>query len=103
MNIGLTPKQIEFVERAIASGQYASAKEVLAQVWAIGMKEVEIQIVRETELKRLRDIREQDLAQMLQAEDASAIEAQATEFVNEMEKIRQRSKYLRDCFGGLLK
>lgn len=105
MNIELTSEQVAFVERAIASGQYASVEEVLSQVWAIGTKEIEIQIVRETELRRLRDVRERDIARILQEEeeDASAIEEQATEFVEEMESIRRRSKHLRDCFGGLIK
>ena len=103
MNIELTPEQVVFVERAVAGGQYASAEEVVVQVWAIGMKEVEIQIVREAELKHLRDIRERDLVRTLQAEDASAVETQAAEFVDEMERIRRRSKYLRDCFGELIK
>ncbi len=103
MNIELTPEQVAFVEQAVASGQYASVAEVIAQVWAIGIKEVEINIVRETELKRLRDIREQDIARMLQAEDANAIEEQAVEFVEKMAEIRRRSISLRACFGELIK
>ena len=54
MNIELTPEQVKFVERAIASGQYSSVEEVLAQIVAIGIKEVEKQILLETDLERLR-------------------------------------------------
>lgn len=102
MNIELTLEQIAFVERAIASGQYASVAEVLAQVWAIETKGIEIQIVGETELRRLRDVRERDIARILQEEDASAVEEQATEFVEEMAEVRRRSEYLRECFGELI-
>ena len=102
MNTELTPEQVAFVEQAVASGQYASVAEVIAQVWAIGIKEVEINIVRETELKRLRDIREQDIVRILQVEDANAIEEQAVEFGEKMAEVRRRSKYLRECFGELI-
>lgn len=50
MNIELTPEQVAFVERAIASEQYGSPEEVLSQVWAIGITEIERQISQETEL-----------------------------------------------------
>lgn len=103
MNIELTRERIVFVERAVASKQYASVEEVVAQVWAIGMKEIEQSIARETELQRLQEIRDRDIARMPQEEDANAIEARAAEFVDEMERVRRRSKYLRDCFGELIK
>ena len=102
MNIELTPEQIGFVERAIAGGQYGSVEEVVSQVWAIGMKEVEQAILREPELRRLQEIRDRDIARILREEDASAVESQATEFVEEMAEVRRRSKYLRDCFGELI-
>ena len=60
MNIELTPKQVEFVERAIASGQYGSAEEVLSQVWAIGTREVEQAIAQATELVRAPKVHEPD-------------------------------------------
>lgn len=103
MNVELTPEQVEFIERAIASGQYGTVKEVLSQVWAIGMKAVEQAIVRETELRRLQDIRDRDMARMQQEDDADLVEEQAAEFVKEMEKVRRRSEYLRNCFGELIK
>ena len=77
-------------------------EEVIAQVWVIGIKEIELQIVREAELSRLREIRERDIARILQEEDVNIVKAQATEFLEEMSEVRRRSKYLRDCFGGLI-
>ena len=64
MNIELTPEQIEFVERAIASGQYGSVEEVSAQIVAIGIREIEKQIALETELLRLRAFREMNMVQL---------------------------------------
>lgn len=55
MNIELTPEQVEFVELAIASGQYESAEQVMFQAWAIGMKELSKSIAREAELQHLRE------------------------------------------------
>jgi Arc/MetJ-type ribon-helix-helix transcriptional regulator len=120
MNVELTSEQVQFVERAIASGQYVSAEEAIAQVWAIGMKEIEIQIVHEAELARLREIRERDLESVAKWQrintqqwldekrssewntDDTDVTAEQREFLDALNESRRRSNDLRNYFGDLV-
>lgn len=99
MNIELTPEQVKFIERVLASRQYGSVEEVWTQVWVIGMKEIEKQIALETELRRLREIWDQDMTRVSH-NDADTVREQL-EFVKSIEQVRGRSKCLRECFGDL--
>jgi Arc/MetJ-type ribon-helix-helix transcriptional regulator len=100
MNIELTPEQVEFIERALASGQYGSVEEVLSQIVAIGMKEVTQQVDRETELRSSKELYAPALAQN-SCEDTE-LTSEYEEFVKAMAEARGRSKSLRACFGELI-